>query len=236
MKKINTICCWSGGKDSSMALHQILQDDRYDVKYLLSTFNANHRRLSMHGIRETLIAKQADAIGLPLVKVYVDDNTNTTYEQKMLDAFCEAKSQGVEAVIFGDIFLEDLKLYRDKMLQQAGLKGIYPLWRQDTNTLLKRFIALRFRSKICCINTQHMPEAFAGADIDKSFADNLPADVDACGENGEYHSYCYAGPIFQEPISIETGEEHRVEIPIQHLQKEKSTIHQFIYTDILPTP
>jgi len=205
-RKEKVLFCWSGGKDSALALNRILRSG-YEVVALLTTFNAHYQRVSMHGIRETLLEKQVDAIGLPLEKVHVSQrSSNEEYTEKMGAVMKRYKAQGIEQVVFGDIFLEDLKRWREANLAQVGMKALFPIWKVDTRELLQEFLAFGFRSIICCVNDAYFGEETVGKEIDKQFVANLPANVDPCGENGEYHSFAWAGPIFRKPLQIQVGE------------------------------
>jgi uncharacterized protein (TIGR00290 family) len=204
--KAKAVFCWSGGKDSSYCLHKVLTEKLFDVKYLLTTVNDEFKRISMHGVREELLDLQAEAIGIPLLKVRVKEGTNGEYEEQMETAFLKAKSEGIDNVIFGDIFLEDLRVYRERNLAKVGMKGIFPLWKMDTTTLLNDFISRQFKTVICCTNDGYLGEEWAGREIDKSFIEQLPVGVDPCGENGEYHTFCYDGPLFQKKIGFTLGE------------------------------
>ena len=204
MKK--ALFCWSGGKDSSFALYKILQEKEYEVVALFTTINENFKRVSMHGVREELIEKQAESIGLPLLKMYVREGSNSEYERTMETFLLEQKTKGVEYVIFGDIFLEDLRAYRDNNLAKVGLKGIYPLWKLDTKKLAEDFIKLDFKTVLCCTNDAYLGESEVGRLFSADFVKHLPPNVDPCGENGEFHSFCYDGPIFKKPIAIKVGE------------------------------
>lgn len=203
---IPVVFCWSGGKDSALCLYEILQEKEYDVKYLLTTVNEQFRRVSMHGVREELLDAQAKSIGIPLVKVYVNEGTNEEYERKMQVALLEMKQKGISHVVFGDIFLQDLRSYRETSLSHIGMKAIFPLWKQDTSNLIQKFISLKFKTIICCTNDAYLGEEWAGKIIDESFISSLPSNIDACGENGEYHTFCFDGPIFKTPVNIKSGE------------------------------
>jgi uncharacterized protein (TIGR00290 family) len=199
--------CWSGGKDSAMALHRVLADSRYEVVGLLTTYNEHYQRVSMHGIRLDLSERQAESIGLPLDKVFVSQrSSNEEYALKMAECMLRYKEQGVTTVAYGDIFLEDLRAWREENLRQIGMSAIFPLWKNDTRELIREFIDLGFKSRICCINDAFLDESAVGRDIDAEFIASLPPDVDPCGENGEYHSFAYGGPIFRETLAIECGE------------------------------
>jgi uncharacterized protein (TIGR00290 family) len=206
MSKERIILSWSGGKDSAYTLYQLQQSERYEVAYLLSTFNGTLRRLSMHGVQESLIEAQAAAIGLPLLKVYVYESSNDEYEQQMGAMLLRAYDEGIRTVAFGDIFLQDLRAYREDKMRQVGMDCIFPLWQRDTYQLVHDFIGQGFVTVTCCINDGYLDASWVGRVIDKAFVANLPTNVDPCGENGEFHSFCMAGPIYRQPISITVGE------------------------------
>lgn len=197
---------WSGGKDSSLALHRVLTQGHYEVVALLTTISAEFRRISMHGVREELLDQQAQALGIPLVKMEVLERTNVAYEKELERHLRDFKAQGVEAIIFGDIHLADLRAYRETILDRVGLKGIFPLWQESPPVLLTEFFAEGFQSVTCCVDVQKLGEEHVGRLIDDAFVQSLPAGVDVCGENGEYHSYCFDGPIFQQPVAYVLGD------------------------------
>jgi uncharacterized protein (TIGR00290 family) len=213
MNKIPAIFCWSGGKDSAYALYKILQDEVYDVQYLLSTINGQNNRLSMHGVAEALIQAQADSIGIPLIKVYVYEPSNDEYEQQMHTALIHAKAQGIHTIIYGDIYLEDLRQYREEKMALVNMQCIFPLWKMSTTLVVHHFINLGFKSYTCCINDGYLNDTHVGTLINKNFVLLLPTNVDACGENGEYHSYCFDGPIFKTPIHVQVAQ--KIYMPIQ---------------------
>jgi len=200
------VFCWSGGKDSSYALHKLQESGQYDIRYLLSTFNGNLHRLSMHGIREELIEKQAEMIGIPLLKVYVYESNNDEYEQQMNATLTRLKAEGIDTAAYGDIFLEDLRIYREEKMQSIGMHCLFPLWKIDTTEMVRDFIAKGFKTYTCCVNDGYLDKSFCGRLIDASFLKHLPANVDPCGENGEFHSFCTDGPIFKKPIDIQLGD------------------------------
>lgn len=205
--KIPAIFNWSGGKDSSLALYKILQEGKYEVRYLLTTLNAENRRISMHGVKEELLDKQAAEIGILLKKVFLSPSASMEqYNQLMTDTWNELKQEGIQHAIFGDIFLEDLKDYRDKRLAEVGLTGVYPLWKMNTKALVEEFIELGFKTTLVCINAGLLDKDFCGRIIDKNFIADLPENVDPAGENGEFHTFVFEGPIFQKPIEISLGE------------------------------
>ena len=193
---------WSGGKDSSFALYQILKEDKYKVKYLLTNIYQPNGRVSMHGIPEALIEKQAERIGIPLIKLYIEEKTHDEYDIKMKELLLQLKAKGIQTVAFGDIFLEDLKVYRETRLAEVAMKALFPLWKKDTKSLALAFLKNGFKTHICSIDTGKVPENLVGIDYSTSFLDQLPSNVDPCGENGEFHSFCYEGPIFKDKIAI----------------------------------
>lgn len=201
------IFCWSGGKDSALALNRLRADDRFEVVSLLTTCNGHFQRVSMHGVRIELLRRQAEAIGLPLEIVEVSQvSTNEEYRDRMGERMRAHKMRGVSGCVFGDIFLEDLRAWREANLAEIGLRGIFPLWKVDTRTLIREFLDLGFGSVLCCVNDAWLGEADVGRRIDEDFLRSLPPDVDPCGENGEYHSFAFAGPIFASPVRYALGE------------------------------
>lgn len=206
MKLPKAIFCWSGGKDSSFCLHKVLSEKLFDVRYLLTTVNDEFKRVSMHGTREELLNLQASSIGIPLLKVRVTEGTNSEYEKQMETVLLKAKVEGIENVIFGDIFLEDLRIYRENNLAKVNMKAVFPLWKMNTTDLIKDFVALKFKTILCCTNDGYLGEEWVGREIDEKFIRELPGNVDPCGENGEYHTFCFEGPIFKNKINLSVGE------------------------------
>ncbi len=198
---------WSGGKDSSLSLWEIMKQKEVDVQCLLTTINGANDRISMHGVRAALLEKQALSIGLPLRKVVLPEMPNmSVYDDVMQTAMNVIKQQGVTHSIFGDIFLEDLKAYRDSKLALAGLQGIYPLWKRDSKELIREFIDNGFKAVLVCVNEKYLDKSFCGRFIDDDLLKDLPDNVDPCGENGEYHSFVFDGPIFKKPVDFIIGE------------------------------
>ena len=206
MIKQKALFCWSGGKDSAYCLHKVLTEAHFEVSYLLTTMNNDFKGISMHGVSEELLDRQAESTGIPLIKVRVDGGTNREYEEQMGKAFLKAKSEGINHVIFGDIFLEDLRIYRENQLAALEMEAVFPLWEMDTKVLVSEFITLGFKTVLCCTNDKYLGIEWAGRLIDQSFLSELPPHVDPCGENGEYHSFCYDGPVFKKKLEIKTGQ------------------------------
>ncbi|MEP0265711.1 diphthine--ammonia ligase [Dokdonia sp.] len=198
---------WSSGKDSSLALYKILQDSEYEVSKLITTVNSDYKRVSMHGLRLELLEQQAASIELPLQQIaFPAQVTMEAYSNTMRTKVTELCSNGYTHGVFGDIFLEDLRAYRDEQLTKVGIKGVYPLWKKDTKALLKEFIDLGFKAITVCVNAKYLDEHFCGRQIDASFIEDLPDTVDVCGEHGEFHTFVYDGPIFKHPIPFTIGE------------------------------
>jgi uncharacterized protein (TIGR00290 family) len=205
--KRKLLLSWSSGKDSAWAFHCLQQSGDYQVAGLLTTLNAAFDRVAMHSTRRALLEAQAQAAGLPLYSVPLPwPCSNDHYETAMRSACDAAVAGGVEAMAFGDLFLEDIRRYREEKLQGTGLKPIFPVWGLDTRLLAEEMIASGLRARIVCVDPKKLPAEFAGRDFDADFLRDLPEGVDPCGENGEFHSVVYAGPMFREPIPIESGE------------------------------
>ena len=206
MKK-QVILSWSGGKDSALALHDLQNTGHYEIVTLLTTVTDEYDRISMHGVRRILLEQQAEALGLPLEKVYISKNsTNDEYESNMREILEPYLMEGVSSVVFGDIFLEDIRKYREENLAKIGMTGIFPLWKRNTRELANTFIELGFRAVITCVDTKVLDKHFVGRPFDIQFLAELPISVDPCGENGEFHSFVYDGPIFQKKIVYALGE------------------------------
>lgn len=231
-KKEKAIFCWSGGKDSALALYKVLFEGKFEVVVLLTTLNATFKRISMHGVREELLEQQAASLGLTLVKMYVNEGTNAEYEKEMEKLLLEYKAKGVTKVIFGDIFLEDLRTYRENNLSKVGLKAEFPLWKKDTFQLIQEFSSLKFKTITCCVNDAHLGEDKVGVEINSEFIATLPKAVDPCGENGEYHTFCYDGPIFKAPIKFSLGE--KVYRPLEIQSTDSSGTKGFWFCDLIP--
>ena len=198
---------WSSGKDSAWALHQVRQEGQFDVVALLTTINHTHGRVAMHAVRENLLEIQAAAAGLPLVKVPIPwPCSNEVYEQAMSLAMARAQAEGIQHVIFGDLFLEDIRAYREEKLRPCGMTPVFPLWGLNTHQLAKDMIAGGLSAFLTCVDPRHLARGFAGRRFDANLIADLPRSVDPCGENGEFHTFANAGPMFSAEITVTAGE------------------------------
>ncbi len=219
MKK-KLLVSWSSGKDSAWTLDVLRRADEYEVVGLLTTINAEFDRVAMHGVRRELLEAQAAAARLPLWDVPLPwPCSNEQYESAMGSACAKAIDAGVHAVAFGDLFLEDVRRYREERMKKAGLAPIFPLWKLDTGQLVRDMWAAGLRSRIVCLDPKKLPASFAGRDVDLDLIRELPKGVDPCGENGEFHTFVYDGPMFSEAIPVEGG--------------ETVTRDGFVFTDVL---
>jgi uncharacterized protein (TIGR00290 family) len=198
---------WSSGKDSAWSLYLLKQDTEIEVVALITTINAEFDRVAMHAVRRELLELQAAAAGIPLWKIPLPwPCSNDQYETQMRGVCERAVQEGVQAISFGDLFLADIRAYREKQLTGTGLDPIFPVWDIPTAKLAADMIAGGLRARITCVNPKVLPREFAGRDFDSSFLADLPFGVDPCGENGEFHTFVYAGPMFTRPISVQAGE------------------------------
>jgi uncharacterized protein (TIGR00290 family) len=208
MTKLEPILfCWSGGKDSAMALDTLLQQNRFQIVALLTTVTETYDRIAMHGVRRELLHRQAASLRLPLHEVSIPPHcVNPLYEDRMETALRLFYDRGARTVAFGDIFLEDLRAYREKNLARIGMTALFPIWKRDTRELIRHFHAHHFRAIAACIDSKVLDPSFAGRELDASFFRDLPPHADPCGENGEFHTFVFDAPIFQSPIRVRTGE------------------------------
>lgn len=205
MKRI--LLSWSSGKDSAWSLHVLRQRAEYEIAGLLTTFNQAADRVAMHAVRRELVEKQAAATGLPLWNVPLPwPCSNEQYEKLMAETCAGAIAAGIEGIAFGDLFLEDVRTYREKQMRDTGLQPIFPLWGQPTRDLAKQMIASGLRAKLTCIDTKKLDASFAGREFDENLLADLPDGVDPCGEKGEFHSFVYAGPMLSAEIPVSVGE------------------------------
>jgi uncharacterized protein (TIGR00290 family) len=219
MKRI--LLSWSSGKDSAWTLHTLRQQSEYEVVGLLTTFNQEADRAAMHAVRRSLVEQQAAAAGLPLWSVPLPwPCSNEQYEALMAEACAKAVAQEIEGVAFGDLFLEDVRAYRVRQMTKANLQPLFPLWGMPTASLAHEMVAGGLKAVLTCIDTRKLDRAFAGRQFDEALLSSLPQGIDPCGENGEFHSFVYAGPMFDSEIGIEVG--------------EKITKDHFVFTDLIP--
>lgn len=204
MEKI--VLSWSSGKDSSLVLYELIKQGIYDIT-LLTTVTGKYERIGMHGVREALLEKQADSMECRLDKVYITPEcTNEEYQRKMEEAMNKYRELGFTKVAFGDIFLEDIRKYREKNLEKVGMEAVFPLWGRDTGEIANTFINLGFKAIITCVDTKVLSGDFAGEYYDKDLIAKLPENIDPCGGNGEFHSFVFDGPIFKKKIDFSVGE------------------------------
>jgi uncharacterized protein (TIGR00290 family) len=197
---------WSGGKDSALALHRLRSSPDFEPAGLLTTINQDYDRISVHGVRRELLERQAAATGLPLREVRIPkDCPNEIYEDRLASALREAKAQGIAHVAFGDLFLEDIRAYREKQMAALGLEPIFPVWGLDTARLARDFIALGFQALLVCVDTEALASSFVGRPFDEALLRDLPPGIDPCGENGEFHTFVHAGPVFRELVPVKLG-------------------------------
>jgi uncharacterized protein (TIGR00290 family) len=217
---VKTLLAWSSGKDSAWTLH-VLRQGGVEVSALLTTVNQQAGRVAMHGVRRELLQAQAEAAGIPVWQVDLPwPCSNEDYESRMREACGRAVAEGFTRIAFGDLYLRDIREYREKQLAASGLEPVFPLWDLPTGPLARDMILGGLRARLACVDTRALGREFAGRDFDASLLADLPSTVDPCGENGEFHSFAYAGPMFRAPIAIETGEFHEY--------------GSFVYRDLIP--
>jgi uncharacterized protein (TIGR00290 family) len=205
--KKKALISWSSGKDSAWTLHLLRQSGEYEIAGLLTTMNAAFDRVAMHGTRRELVEAQAEAAGLPLITVPLPwPCSNEQYEASMREACAQAVAEGIEVMVFGDLFLEDVRRYREDKLAGSGLTPVFPVWGSPTRALVREMLAAGVKARIVCVDPKQLPREFAGRDLDEALLEAMPEGVDPCAERGEFHTVAYAGPMFRRPISIESGE------------------------------
>ncbi|RKT00830.1 Dph6-related ATP pyrophosphatase [Chryseobacterium defluvii] len=205
--KPKAIFNWSSGKDSALALYKTLQEEKFEVTSLLTSINKEFQRISMHGVHVSLLEKQASSLGIPLIKMELPKEPSMDeYREIMSKTMYSIQSEGVTHSIFGDIFLEDLRAYREEQLRKIRMEAVFPLWKQNTINLIHEFLDLGFKTIVTCVNEAYLDKSFAGRIIDKDFIADLPENVDPCGENGEFHTFTFDGPIFKKPVRFAIGE------------------------------
>ncbi|AZA75762.1 Dph6-related ATP pyrophosphatase [Chryseobacterium indoltheticum] len=232
--KPKAIFNWSSGKDSALTLYKILQEEQFEVTSLLTSINKEFQRISMHGVHVSLLEKQAESLGFPLIKMEIPKEPSMEeYSEIMSKTMNDIKSQGVTHSIFGDIFLEDLRKYREDQLQSIGMKSIFPLWKQNTTNLINEFLSLGFKTIVTCVNETYLDKSFAGRIIDQDFIKDLPENVDPCGENGEFHTFTFDGPIFKNPIAFEIGETVKKTYPKPKSDENENGEYVFWFCDLV---
>jgi uncharacterized protein (TIGR00290 family) len=218
------LVAWSGGKDSALALRAVLGDPTLAVEALLTTVTREYDRISVHGVRRSLLRAQAAALGLPLVEMEIPaECPNATYEERFAAALRAARERNarVRRCVFGDLFLEDVRRYREERLAPLGWQGVFPIWGHDTRAVARDFLDDGFRAVVVCVDSTSLAPSFSGREYDAAFLDDLPRNVDPCGENGEFHTFVFDGPLVRERVELTIGE--RV-----------TRDERFVYTDLVP--
>jgi uncharacterized protein (TIGR00290 family) len=206
MDRKAVLLSWSGGKDSCLALHQLQRKPDVSVAALLTTITRDFDRISMHGVRRVLLEQQADSLDIPLHPIFISKGaSDNEYETTMADAFSVYRDRGIDTVVFGDLFLEDIRAYRDGFLAKQSMIGAYPVWGKDTSALVRKFIGCGFKAAVVCVDPAQLDHSFVGRVIDEEFLSELPPDVDPCGENGEFHTFVFDGPNFRFPVQFSFG-------------------------------
>ena len=223
---------WSGGKDSCMALYTLQQTADFEVVSLLTTVTSGADRISMHGVRTELLKEQVKAIGLPCDLMYIPENTNMeVYEARMQKQLKIYTQRGVSYAAFGDIFLEDLRAYRENNLKKAGITAVFPLWGRNTGELIREFIDLGFKTIITCVDARVLGQSFVGRVMDRKLLEELPEGVDPCGENGEFHTFVFDGPLFTKPVQFSKGEIVKKTYPAPSAEYEEAA---YWFIDLIP--
>lgn len=205
--KEKIVVSFSGGKDCALAMNRLIKEGKWEIDSLLTTVTDDYNRTSMHGVREEFLEKQADSLGAKLRKVRIPSLcSNEIYQKKMADAVEQIKEDGIRYIMFGDIHLKDVKEYREKMLEGTGLTPIFPIWGEEPDDLINEYLAEGFRTRLTCVDSEQLDPAFVGREIDPEFIAEYPPNADICGENGEYHTFVFDGPIFSFPIKHKVGE------------------------------
>lgn len=197
---------WSGGKDSCVALAELLKDERYEVRALLTTVTRDHDQISMHGVSRTLLQQQAAALGLDLQEVFIPKAAaNADYESALEAALVQAGAEGTATVAFGDLYLQDIRAYREAFLRRIGVSALFPVWGRDTDRFIRDFVEAGYKAVVACVDGAQLSPEFAGRMIDAQFIADLPAGIDPCGENGEFHTFVFDGPIFSRSVGFTLG-------------------------------
>ena len=229
---------WSSGKDAAFALYKLQQQKEFGIERLVTTIESETERVSMHGLRKELLVKQANSLEIPLQFIPLSGTTSTEeYNETMRKETASIAAEGFEISIFGDIFLKDLKDYREKQLSEVGMKAIFPLWKINTSVLINEILNAGFKAITMCVNSRVLDKCFCGRIIDEQFLADLPHGVDPCGENGEFHSFVFDGPNFRSPVTFQKGElrhiSYRKEEDEDLTEKQKTWDTDFWYMDLL---
>jgi uncharacterized protein (TIGR00290 family) len=215
-------CSWSGGKDSALALYELVRSKEHEIVALLTTITEEYDRVTMHGVRSELLRQQALSIGLPIEEIRISENiTEKEYEETMQEVMSRLKNAGIGSVAFGDLFLEDVRRRRERNLASIGMKAVFPLWGRNTRELALEFVQLGFKAITTCVDSSLLNGEFVGRIVEENFLNDLPVEADPCGENGEFHSFVYDGPIFKKAIPFRKGD--------VVLRRDR-----FLYCDLLP--
>lgn len=235
--KIKLFFNWSTGKDSALSLYHLLKNPDYSVDHLLTTVNSHYDRVSMHGLRRELFEQQVQSIGIPSSTVELPEQPDMdTYEKIMGEEIVKLKSKGFTHAAFGDIFLEDLKKYREDQFDMFNIQTIFPIWKRDTRELISEFLALGFKAVIIASKAEFFDSSFLGRQLDENLIKDFPPKVDPCGENGEFHTFCYDGPIFKHPVAFEIGEKiyKEYKAPKRDERNDGQNKMGFWFCDLLP--
>lgn len=237
MEKLKTYFNWSTGKDASLALYQLQKSEKFQIDRLVTSINTHHNRVSMHGLRRELLMTQAKEIGLPVTTIELPEQpTMEVYNKEMQSTVSKLKREGYSHCAFGDIFLEDLRVYREKQLKPYGINCSFPLWKRNTKELIEEFLNLGFKAIVIAINGELLDPSFVGRIIDEKFLKDLPSNVDPCGEHGEFHTFCFDGPIFTNPIKFTLGEKVFREYKKPDEKEKNSNNYKmgFWFVDLIP--
>ncbi|QSE97603.1 Dph6-related ATP pyrophosphatase [Fulvivirga lutea] len=228
-KKPKIHISWSGGKDSALALHKIQQSDKYEIVGLHTVIEEDSGRVGIHNIKEEFIAAQAEELGLPLTKLYLKKKP-MAYDKLMVEYYQSLKAEGIDYVMFGDIFLEDLKDFRESLMRKSGMRGLYPLWKKDSEKLIYEFLSEGFKTKLCAVDAKFIDAQWVGKALDSAFIMEH-SNIDPCGENGEYHSFVVDGPIFknQIPLKVTDKYEHDFTFKVKNKKGEEEVINDKFY-------
>jgi len=223
---------WSGGKDSMLALHKVLEEEQFEVVALLTTLNEKYNRISMHGVRAELLEQQAERLSIPLKKILLPEMADMeTYNRIMGQETAYWKAQGVTVFLFGDLFLEDIRAYREKQLAGSGIRPEFPIWQYDTQKAAHDFIRLGYKAILTSVDASKLNETFAGRHFDEILLSDFPENVDPCGENGEFHSFVFDGPLFSKPVNFTIGKTvHKT-----YRLKDESVSSGFYFADLEST-